>query len=289
MTSDTEKDLVSIAEGVQATDVWDNSEAEVLSFEPKLTVDVEGFEGPLDLLLELSRRQKVDLSKISILALAVQYLEFIDEVRKLRIELAADYLVMAAWLAFLKSKLLLPVEETPDDEMSGEEMAAQLAFRLKRLEAMREVGKRLVNRNRLGRDFFVRGIPEPIQIDKKKDFTATLYDLLSAYASQRQRQSVSHVTISKREVWSLADAREILTRMVGELADWTPLDAFLMPYIPTPALRNSAIASSFAASLELVREGKLKMRQEEAFAPLYLKKSDTSSQTSIPRQEVGSL
>ena len=289
MTSDTEKDLVSIAEGVQTADVWDNSEAEILSSEPKLTVDVEGFEGPLDLLLELSRRQKVDLSKISILALAVQYLEFIDEVRKLRIELAADYLVMAAWLAFLKSKLLLPVEETPGDEMSGEEMAAQLAFRLKRLEAMREVGKRLVNRNRLGRDFFVRGIPEPIQIDKKKDFTATLYDLLSAYASQRQRQSVSHVTILKREVWSLADAREILMRMVGELADWTPLDAFLIPYIPTPALRNSAIASSFAASLELVREGKLKMRQEEAFAPLYLKKGDAPSQTSIPRQEARSL
>jgi len=251
MTSGNEKDLVSIAEGTERADVWDNSETEVVSTDPQLTVDVEGFEGPLDLLLELSRRQKVDLSKISILALAVQYLEFIEEVRKLRIELAADYLVMAAWLAFLKSKLLLPVEENAEDEMSGEEMAAQLAFRLKRLEAMREVGKRLVNRNRLGRDFFVRGIPEPIQIDKKKDFTATLYDLLSAYASQRQRQSVSHVTISKREVWSLADAREILTRMVGELSDWTPLDAFLLPYIPTPQMRNSAIASSFAPTQEV--------------------------------------
>ncbi len=287
MTSGNDKDLISIAEGSENKDVWDNSETEVISTEPKLTVDVEGFEGPLDLLLELSRRQKVDLSKISILALAEQYLEFIEEVRKLRIELAADYLVMAAWLAFLKSKLLLPVEENAEDELSGEEMAAQLAFRLKRLEAMREVGKRLVNRNRLGRDFFVRGIPEPIQIDKKKDFTATLYDLLSAYASQRQRQSVSHVTISKREVWSLADAREILTRMVGELSDWTPLDAFLIPYIPTPELRNSAIASSFAATLELVREGKLKIRQEEAFAPLYLKKGDAP--TTTPTQEVGSL
>lgn len=287
MTSGNEKDLISIAEDSETSDVWDNSEQEVLATEPQLTVDVEGFEGPLDLLLELSRRQKVDLAKISILALAEQYLEFVEEVRKLRIELAADYLVMAAWLAFLKSKLLLPVEENAEDEMSGEEMAAMLAFRLKRLEAMREMGKRLVNRNRLGRDFFVRGIPEPIQIDKKKDFTATLYDLLSAYASQRQRQSISHVTISKREVWSLSDAREILTRMVGELSDWTPLDSFLIPYIPTPELRNSAIASSFAASLELVREGKLKIRQEKAFAPLYLKKGDKPLST--PTQQVGSL
>ena len=285
MTSEKDQDLVSIAEGVKPDEVWDNSQEERISSDPQLNVDVEGFEGPLDLLLELSRRQKVDLAKISILALAEQYLEFIEEVRKLRIELAADYLVMAAWLAFLKSKLLLPVEEIAEDEISGEEMAALLAFRLKRLEAMREAGKRLINRNRLGRDFFVRGVPEPIQIDKKKDFTATLYDLLSAYASQRQRQSVSHVTITKREVWSLSDAREILTRMVGELSDWTPLDAFLLPYIPTPELRNSAIASSFAATLELVREGKLKIRQEEAFAPLYLKRGDKPE----PTQEVGSL
>ena len=142
---------------------------------PLLRVDVEGFEGPLDLLLELSRRQKVDLAKISILSLAEQYLEFIEEVRKLRIELAADYLVMAAWLAYLKSKLLLP-EPDEEDGPSGEELAAHLAFRLKRLEAMREAGKRLVNRNRLGRDFFVRGVPEPIVIDKQKEFSATLYD-----------------------------------------------------------------------------------------------------------------
>lgn len=281
--SDQEKDLVSIANGESPVEVWDNSQDERVSSDPQLTVDVAGFEGPLDLLLELSRRQKVDLSKISILALAVQYIEFIEEVRKLRIELAADYLVMAAWLAFLKSKLLLPVEETQEDEISGEEMAAMLAFRLKRLEAMREAGKRLVNRNRLGRDFFVRGVPEPIYIERNKEYSATLYDLLSAYATQRQRQSVSEVTISKREVWSLADAREILTKLVGELADWTSLDAFLMPYIPTPELRNSAIASSFAAALELVREGKLKIRQEKAFAPLYLKKGDMTS----PESQIG--
>ncbi len=246
-------------------------EGDVTSSDEKLTVDVEGFEGPLDLLLELGRRQKVDLAKISILALAEQYLEFIEGVRKMRIELAADYLVMAAWLAFLKSKLLLPKEEDDTAEMSGEEMAAVLAFRLQRLEAMREAGKNIINRNRLGRDFFARGNPEPIVVDRKKDYSATLYDLLSAYATQRQRTSVSHVTIARREVWSLQDARDILTRMVGHFGDWTDLTSFLLPYIPEPEMRNTIVASSFAATLELVREGKLKMRQEAAFEPIYLK------------------
>ena len=235
-----------------------------------LRVDVEGFEGPLDLLLELSRRQKVDLAKISILALAEQYLEFIENVQKLRIELAADYLVMAAWLAYLKSKLLLP-EPDEEDGLSGEEMAAQLAFRLKRLEAMRDAGKRIVNRNRLGRDFFSRGNPEAMIIDKRKEFSATLYDLLTAYAAQRQRQSISTVTIARRAVWSLQDARELLTKLVGELKDWTPLDAFLLNYLPDPAMRISVLASSFAASLELVREGRLELQQEIAFGTLFVK------------------
>lgn len=277
--SDNENSSVS-EKSTQQSDfnaAWEGENTKRVSSDPQLTVDVDGFEGPLDLLLELGRRQKVDLAKISILALAEQYIEFIEEVRKLRIELAADYLVMAAWLAYLKSKLLIPVEETPDDEMSGEEMAALLAFRLQRLEAMREAGKRLVNRNRLGRDFFVRGCPEPVTVDKQKEFSATLYDLLSAYASQRQRQSVSHVTISKRQVWSLSDAREILTRMLGSLGDWMPLETFLAPYIPDAEARNSAIASSFAATLELVREGKLQLRQDEAFAPLYLKSGPSTT------------
>ncbi len=250
---------------------WNEEDSGGAIDEPKLTVDVDGFEGPLDLLLELSRRQKVDLAKISILALAEQYLEFIEDVRKLRIELAADYLVMAAWLAFLKSKLLIPAEETGEDELSGEEMAAQLAFRLQRLEAMREAGSRLVGRNRLGRDFFVRGVPEPVRIDRHKKFSATLYDLISAYATQRQRASVSHVTITKREVWSLQDAREILSSMIGSLADWTPLEVFLSPYTTDKEMRNSIIASSFAASLEMAREGQVSLRQDEAFTPLYLK------------------
>ena len=254
---------------------WDASAEERRIDDPELTVDVDGFEGPLGLLLELSRRQKVDLAKISILALAEQYLEFIEQARKMRIELAADYLVMAAWLAFLKSKLLLPADENEEEELSGEEMAAQLAFRLQRLEAMREMGKRLINRNRLGRDFFVRGSPEPIVIDRQRQYSATLYDLLSSYAAQRQRQSVSEVTIAKREVWSLQDAREILTRLVGEISDWVPLQTYLLDFLPSPEVRKSAIASSFAASLELVREGQLKIRQEAAFAPLYMKSAET--------------
>ncbi len=255
-------------------DLWTKAQEERALDDPQLVVDVDGFEGPLDLLLELARRQKVDLAKISILALAEQYLAFIEELRKLRIELAADYLVMAAWLAFLKSKLLLPVQESDEDGMSGEELAAHLAFRLKRLEAMREMGSRLINRNRLGRDFFKRGAPEVVIVEKTQIYKATLYDLLTAYAAQRQRQSVSHVTIARRDVWSLADAREILTRLVGGLKDWTPLDIFLLKYIPDPSMRVSALASSFAASLELVREGKLSMRQEAAFKPLYLKQSE---------------
>ena len=271
-------DLLAIVQ----PDDWSNEQTERAVSDPQLTVDVSGFEGPLDLLLELSRRQKVDLAKISILALAEQYLEFIEDVRKLRIELAADYLVMAAWLAYLKSKLLIPADETGDGELSGEEMAAQLAFRLQRLEAMREAGKRLVGRNRLGRDFFVRGVPEPIQVDTQKKYSATLYDLLSAYATQRQRASTSHVTITKREVWSLQDAREILLDMIGDFGDWTSLDEFLLPYIPTPELRNSVRASSFAASLELAREGKVTLRQEEPFTPLYLK-----SKTSVRDDQPG--
>ena len=261
-------------------DLWDGEKHDQAPIaeetEPlQMTVDVEGFEGPLGLLLDLSRRQKVDLAKISILALAEQYLAFIEELRELRIELAADYLVMAAWLAFLKSKLLLPVEADDDEELTGEEMAALLAFRLQRLEAMREAGNKIINRNRLGRDFFARGNPEAIIVDRRSEFDATLYDLLTAYAAQRQRQSVSTVTIAKRNVWSLSDAREILTRLVGELSDWTPLDVFLMKYIPDPSMRASAIASSFAASLELVREGTLALRQEEAFAPLYIRSVGT--------------
>ena len=258
-------------------DLWESPKAadRTLS-DPNFNVDVDGFEGPLDLLLAMARTQKVDLSKISILALAMQYLEFVEKARKLRLELAADYLVMAAWLAYLKSRLLLPAPEG-DPEPTGEELANQLAFRLQRLEAMREAGIQLMNRNRLGQQIFSRGDPEPVIVDKTKNYTASLYDLLTSYAIQRQRQSVTHVTIARREVWSLSDARDILIRLMGKLSDWTPLDVFLTEYLMDEEDRPGVIASSFAASLELVREGTLEIRQSEAFAPLYVKHAPTNS------------
>ncbi len=239
--------------------------------EPALVIDVGGFEGPLDLLLHLARNLKVDLSRISVLALAEQYLQFIDSARRVRIELAADYLVMAAWLAYLKSKLLIPQQGRSDDGPTGEELAATLAFRLKRLEAMREAAAKLVNRNLLGRDVFARGAPEHLPQQVHSAYDANLYDLLSAYANLRQRSAVTQVTIEKRKVWSLADARDLLTRMLGEIADWTALQNYLLPYLP-PEDRVTATASAFAASLELVREGKLEIRQDGAFEPLYLRK-----------------
>jgi segregation and condensation protein A len=255
--------------GVPLEALWDDAEDRTQS-DPSLLIDVDGFEGPLDLLLHLARNQKVDLARISILKLAEQYLLFINSATSLRLELAADYLVMAAWLAFLKSKLLIPKTGNADEE-SGEELAAALQFRLKRLEAMREAAARLVNRNRLGRDIYQRGNPEAVVVEKQNEWSATLYDLLTAYASQRQRQAISRVTVGLRTVWSLKQARLILTRLIGEMRDWTALDQYLIAFIPNPADRATAMASSFAASLELVREGQLEVRQEAAFQPIYLR------------------
>jgi segregation and condensation protein A len=250
--------------------LWAGEEEARAAGDPELVVDVAGFEGPLDLLLHLARNQRVDLARISVLALAEQYLTFIEKVRAMRLELAADYLVMAAWLAFLKSKLLIP-KQAGDDGESGEELAAVLQFRLRRLEAMRDAAARLVNRNRLGRDVFQRGAPELVIVEKRNEYSATLYDLLTAYAAQRQRQAVSNVEIATRSVWSLKQARELLTRLVGSSGEWTALDRFLIEYLTTPQERRAALASSFAATLELVREGHFEMRQDEAFAPLYLR------------------
>jgi segregation and condensation protein A len=239
--------------------------------EPSLMVDVEGFEGPLDLLLTLARQQKVDLAKISILALADQYLAFIEEARKMRLELAADYLVMAAWLAYLKSRLLLP-EQHPAEGLSAEEMANALALRLRRLESIRKFAEQLMNRPQLGRDVFQRGQPEPIAEIKHPQWSATLYDLLSAYASRRQVQSRSVVRVPKRTVWSLAEAREALERLVGQSMDWSPLDQYLVAYLADPAMAATVMASSFAAALEMIREGRLEAHQQGAFSPLYLRK-----------------
>mgnify|MGYP005821790013 CR=1 FL=1 len=248
--------------------------AELAESEPALVVDVEGYEGPLDLLLALARQQKVDLAKISILALADQYLNFIEEARKIRLELAADYLVMAAWLAFLKSRLLLP-EPAVADGPSAEEMATALANRLRRLEAIREAANRLMNRPQFQRDVFPRGNPEPIAEVRRPKYSATLFDLLSAYATQRQQRVLTSVHLAKRTVWSLAEARASLEHLVGmtEVSeDWGCLDDYLLTYVVEPAQRATIFASSFAAALELVREGQLELNQKQAFAPLYFRK-----------------
>jgi segregation and condensation protein A len=244
--------------------------AERAEGEPSLRVDVDGFEGPLDLLLELARRQKVDLHRISILALAEQYLVFIEEARRLRLELAADYLVMAAWLAYLKSRLLLP-EPPKGEEPSASELATALALRLRRLEAIREAAKKLGERDRLGRDVFARGAPEPVEIRAEHHWEATLYDLLSAYARQRQKQFNSRVTLHKRHVWSLVEAREALERLIGHLDDWVALDSYLMRYMVEPSMRPTVLASALSATLEMVREGQLTLRQDEPFAPLWVR------------------
>jgi len=256
--------------------LWAENDDVRVTGDPSLVVDVDGFEGPLDLLLALARTQKVDLSRISILALAEQYLQFIDGARKLRLELAADYLVMAAWLAYLKSRLLLP-RTGGDEGESGEELAAVLQFRLQRLEAMRDAAARLVNRNRLGREVFARGMPELVVVEKRNRYSASLYDLLTAYAVQRQRREISSVRVDRRGVWSLKEARDVLTRLIGKCRDWTALDRFLAEYQPGPGERATALASSFAATLELAREGLVELRQHEPFAPLYLRDRQQAS------------
>lgn len=238
--------------------------------EPAFLVDVDGFEGPLDLLLELARRQKVDLAKISVLALAEQYLEFVEAARRVRLELAADYLVMAAWLAYLKSRLLLP-EAPKGEEPPAADLAAALAERLRRLEAIRAAAEKLVNRPRVGRDLFLRGAPEGVSVTRHAQFKASIYDLLSAYASQRQKHALSRVTLKQRVVWSLAEARAAVERMAGHAVEWQVMDEILASYFTTPELRRTIRASTFSASLELVREGRIELRQDKAFAPIWVR------------------
>lgn len=243
-----------------------------------LVVDLEGFEGPLDLLLAMARLQKVDLSRISILALAEQYLSFIAEAGKLRLELAADYLVMAAWLAYLKSRLLLPKESKNEAEPSGEELAQRLSFRLMRLEAMREAAARLMTRSRLGRDVFARGMPEGMRTVRETTYTAQIYDLLKAYAEQRSRTVKRVHVVKARTVWSIKDARQRLEALVGEsTGNWVQLDLFLERYLPAPDASRTVLASSFGATLEMAREGIVEIRQDAPFAPIYMRKKDGQS------------
>jgi segregation and condensation protein A len=234
----------------------------------EFNLSLDGWEGPLDLLLSLARAQKVDLAQISILELVEQYLAYLHEARSLKLEIAADYLVMAAWLAYLKSCLLLPKD--PEQDPSPEEIALRLQMRLQRLDAMREAGARLLGRDRIGRDVFLRGAPEGLRLVRKSAWQATAFDLLSAYGSVRARTEPAMHVVQARAVMTLDEAIERVSRMLGIALEWTDLETFLPP-TDDPQLRRSALASSFLAALELARRGRLDLMQEEAFAPLRLK------------------
>lgn len=238
--------------------------------EDVLQLSLEGFEGPLDLLLNLARTQKVDLHQISILTLVEQYLDHLENARALRLEIAADYLVMAAWLAYLKSCLLLP--KNPTQDPSPEELAALLQLRLQRLDAMREAGARLMGRDRLDRDVFRRGAPEGLRQVRKSKWQISLFELAAAYGQLRARSApVMHV-VARREVVTLEEAIERVAALVGSAIQWTKLEHFLEPTTDSERSRSS-LASSFVAALELARQGKVELRQAEHFAPLELRQA----------------
>lgn len=256
----------------EATSVSERLAAEAL------IVDVDGFEGPLDLLLMLSRTQKVDLRRISVLQLAEQYLRFVEEAKALRIELAADYLVMAAWLAFLKSRLLLPPDPTADGP-SAEDLAAHLAFQLERLSAMREAAAKLMARDQIGRDFFARGAEESVERVRRVTYTASLLELMQAYARIRTRDEFRPYAFDRKDLMTMEQALERLRPILGEVVDWTDL----MHYLPEgwqldPKRRRTAAAATFAASLELAKQGRIEIRQRETFAPISIRARTTPRQ-----------
>ncbi len=234
----------------------------------ELNLSLDGWEGPLDLLLSLARAQKVDLAQISILQLVDQYIAYISEARALKLEIAADYLVMAAWLAYLKSCLLLPKD--PEAEPSPDELAWRLQMRLQRLDAMREAGARLLGRDRVGRDVFVRGAPEGLRLIRKAAWQVRDFDLFAAYGTVRARSAPAMHVVHARSVMTLDEAIERVAKMIGTALDWTFLEAFL-PATQDPRFRRSALASSFLAALELARRGRLDIQQDEPFAPIMLK------------------
>jgi segregation and condensation protein A len=255
-------------------EAWEAAE-DAVETRDALVVSLDGFEGPLDVLLALARTQKVDLAKISVLALADQYLRFIAEARRLRLELAADYLVMAAWLAYLKSRLLLPRESVAEGQPSGEELSARLAFRLKRLEAMRNAAAALMTRKRLGRDIFARGMPEGMRTIRVRQYTAIIYDLLKAYAEQRRRTAKRVHVVPRRTVWSIKDARQRLEALIGQwTGEWQQLSKYFEQYLGSPDIARTAVASSFGATLEMAREGLVEISQAEPFAPIYVRKRE---------------
>ena len=239
--------------------------------ESSLVVDLEGFEGPIDMLLTLAREQKVDLLSISILALADQYLSYISEARRLKLEVAADYLVMAAWLAYLKSRLLLPAEES-EEEPSGSEMAEALAFQLRRLEAMQKSGGRVMALPRLGKDVLPRGAPEGVKILRTPVYDLSLYDLLKSYGAQHSRvREVESLEIAPTEFYSVDEALERLQLMLGKTPGWTVFNSYLPEDICGPFIWRSALAATFAASLELAKSGQIEIQQVKTFGPMYLR------------------
>ena len=241
-----------------------------------LVLDLDGFEGPIDLLLNLARQQKVDLTRISILRLAEQYLEFIAAARRLRLEIAADYLVMAAWLAYLKSRLLLPEPET-GEETPAPELADALALRLRRLDAMRNAGEDLLQRPRLGRDVFARGAPEGIEVVRTHVYEVSLFELLKAYGDNRRRIDSSKLTIETSKLYSLSDALDRLSRQIGHTVEWTALAEYFPEGLADALVFRSAVASTLAASLELVRDGKAAIRQSNAFGPIQIRGKEAAN------------
>jgi len=246
----------------------------------ELVLQIDGFEGPLDVLLTLARTQKVDLTQISILELVEQFLVFIAAAQELKLELAADYIVMAAWLAYLKSRLLLP-KDVDEEEPSAEELAFRLQLRLQRLEAMREAGARIMGRNRMGRDVFRRGAPEGLKTLKLGTYDVTLYELLKAYADNRQRHSITEIRIERQPVFTLEEALQRLSSLIGDTFTWAQLSTFLPKVLKDDRHRKSALASMFTASLELARTGQADLRQMETFGPIYLRRRDTEGEDDV--------
>ncbi|MCZ6454849.1 MAG: ScpA family protein [Alphaproteobacteria bacterium] len=254
----------------------------------ELIVHLDGFEGPIDLLLNLARDQKVDLAKISILGLAEQYLSFIEKAHRLRLEIAADYLVMAAWLAYLKSRLLLPSTED-DEEPSGAELAAALSYQLQRLESMRTAAEILFARPLLGRDVFARGAPEGIRVTTRSVYDATLFELLQAYGSTQRRQKPAPLRIEQMDLFSMDDALGRLTSLLGKVPNWSALLSFLPDGLEDDLIRRSAVAATFAASLELVRSGQAEIRQDQLFGPIFFRSRSgtrTPVATDLPRPDI---
>ena len=266
-------------------DGFDDGRAPDADHSDALVLDLDGYEGPIDMLLQLARDQKVDLTRISILALANQYLDFVSRARKLRLELAADYLVMAAWLAYLKSRLLLP-EPEEGEEPSGAEMAAALKYQLQRLQAMRDAGARLMALPRLGRDVFARGEPMPLRIVAETTYDISLYELLSAYGRSRSRVQATTLRIEPADLYSVDDALTRLTGLLGEMPGWRTLSSFLPPELQGGLqgglLWRSAIASTLAASLEMSKQGRVRIRQDGPFEPIYLRSGPSHDQQTEP-------